>query len=110
MAKSDLNATALDVNVNVLANDVVMADLGAWTGVTYRAGDAIAPAAGLSYSMSSKGAYQSSEQLFKLGYSYDMTTSALNTFVAGTHEVFLSYAFKFTSTPPETKYANPRFL
>jgi type IX secretion system PorP/SprF family membrane protein len=54
MAKSDLNATALDVNVNVLANDVVMANLGAWTGVTYRAGDAIAPAAGLSYTMSSK--------------------------------------------------------
>lgn len=110
MAKSDLNATALDVNVNVLANDVVMANLGAWAGGTFRAGDAIAPAAGVSYSMSSKGAYQSSEQLFKLGYSYDMTTSALNTFVAGTHEVFLSYAFKFTSTPPETKYANPRFL
>ena len=110
MAKSDLIATSLDLNVNVLANDVVMNDLGAWAGVTWRAGDAIAPAAGVEYRMSSKGAYQSSDQLFRLGYSYDMTTSALNTFVAGTHEVFVSYAFKFTSTPPETKYANPRFL
>ena len=110
MAKSDLNATALDLNVNVLANGVGMDNLGCWGGVTFRAGDAIAPSAGMAYSLASKGAYQSSEQLFKLGYSYDMTTSALNTFVAGTHEIFISYAFKFTSTPPETKYANPRFL
>ena len=28
----------------------------------------------------------------------------------GSHEVFVSYAFKFTTTPVENKYANPRFL
>ena len=104
LAKTDLNATAVDVNVNVLWDDFV------WGGLTYRHGDAVAPSAGIQYSMSKKEGITSSTQVFKLGYSFDATTSELRTYSTGSHELFLSYAFKFVTTPIENKYANPRFL
>jgi type IX secretion system PorP/SprF family membrane protein len=104
LAKTDLNATAIDVNANVLWNDLV------WGGLTYRPGDAIAPVLGVQYSMNKKEGITTSDQVFKLGYSFDATTSELRTYSSGSHEVFLSYAFKFVTTPVENKYANPRFL
>ena len=104
LAKTDLNATAVDVNANVLWNDLV------WGGLTYRPGDAIAPVLGVQYSMNKKEGITTSDQVFKLGYSFDATTSELRTYSSGSHEVFLSYAFKFVTTPVENKYANPRFL
>jgi hypothetical protein len=104
LAKSDLNATALDVNVNVLWEDMI------WGGITWRPGDAVAPSAGIQYSVNKKEGITSSTQVFKLGYSYDATMSDLRTYSSGSHELFLSYAFKFITTPVENKYANPRFL
>lgn len=104
LAKTDLNATALDINVNVLWQDLV------WGGLTWRPGDAVAPAAGIQYSLSKKEGITSSEQVFKLGASFDVTTSELSAYTPGTAEVFVSYAFKFITTPVENKYANPRFL
>jgi type IX secretion system PorP/SprF family membrane protein len=104
LAKTDLNATALDINVNVLWEDLV------WGGLTWRPGDAVAPSAGIQYAMSKKEGITSSEQVFKLGACFDVTTSALSAYTPGTAEVFLSYAFKFITTPVENKYANPRFL
>ena len=104
LAKTDLNATAVDINVNVLWQDLV------WGGLTWRPGDAVAPAAGIQYSLSKKEGITSSEQVFKLGASFDVTTSELSAYTPGTAEVFVSYAFKFITTPVENKYANPRFL
>ena len=104
LAKTDLNATAIDLNVNVLYNHFV------WGGLSYRHGDAIAPMAGIQYSMSKKEGITESTQVFKLGYSFDATTSELRTYSSGSHEVFLSYCFKFITTPVVNKYANPRFL
>ena len=104
LAKTDLNATAVDVNVNVLWDDFL------WGGITYRPGDAIGPSAGVQYGWSTKEGISSSTQMIKVGYSFDATTSALRTYSSGSHEVFVSYAFKFTTTPVENKYANPRFL
>ena len=104
LAKTDLNATAVDVNVNVLWEDLV------WGGLTWRPGDAIGPSAGIQYSVSKKEGITTSEQVFKLGAAYDLTTSELNAYTPGSAELFLSYAFKFITTPVENKYANPRFL
>ena len=70
----------------------------------------MAPSAGIQYSLSKKEGITSSEQVFKLGASFDVTTSELSAYTPGTAEVFVSYAFKFITTPVENKYANPRFL
>jgi len=104
LAKSDLNATALDLNVNVLWSDMV------WGGLTFRPGDAVAPVAGFQYRTSKKEGITASTQVFKVGYSYDATLSELSSYSTGSHELFLSYCFKFITTPIENKYANPRFL
>ena len=104
LAKSDINATAIDFNVNVIYDDMI------WGGVSYRPGDAVAPVVGFQYRMINKDATSYKEQLFRVGYSFDATTSELQTYSSGSHEVFLSYSFKFESTPIQNRYANPRFL
>ena len=104
LAKSDLNATAIDFNVNVIYDDMV------WAGVSWRPGDAVAPIAGFQYRLINKDATSYKEQLFRIGYSFDATTSELQTYSSGSHEFFLSYCFKFENTPIQNRYANPRFL
>ena len=96
LAKTDLNATAIDLNVNVLYNDFV------WGGLSYRHGDAIAPMAGIQHSVSKKEGITESTQVFKLGYSFDATTSELRTYSTGSHELFLPYCFKFITTLSST--------
>ena len=104
LAKTDFNATAVDFNVNLLINEMF------WIGSSWRPGDAISPVAGLQHRIVKKDAVSYNEQFFRLGYSYDITTSELQTFSTGSHEVFLSYSFKFESTPIQNRYANPRIL
>ncbi len=104
LAKTDLAATIADINVNVLWNQMV------WGGVSWRPGDAIAPTVGFEYATSSKDRTSTSQQVFRLGYSFDSTTSELSNYSDGSHEVFLSYCFKFESIPATNRYANPRFL
>ena len=104
LAKTDFNATAIDFNVNVMYDEMI------WAGVSWRPGDAISPIAGLQYRLINNDATSSKEQLFKVGYSFDATTSELQTYSSGSHEFFLSYSFKFISTPILNRYANPRFL
>lgn len=104
LAKSDLNASAIDMNVNVLYDEMI------WAGVSWRPGDAIAPIIGFQYLMIDKDATNYKEQLFRIGYSFDATTSELQSFSSGSHEIFLSYSFKFESTPILNRYANPRVL
>ena len=90
--------------MNVLLDDMI------WAGVSWRPGDAVSPVAGIQYRVIKKEQISYSEQFFRVGYSYDVTTSELQTYSSGSHEVFLSYGFKFASTPILNKYANPRFL
>ena len=105
LAKTDLAYAAIDVNVNVLWNDFV------WGGLTYRVGDALAPSAGVQKALAPQNdGIRSSEQVIKVGYAYGTTLSPLSAYNSGSHEVFLSYAFKFETTPVQNKYANPRFL
>ena len=104
LTKTDIAALAVDFNVNLLMNDML------WAGVSARPGDAIAPVLGFQHRITKKEQISYSEQFFRVGYSYDITTSELQNFSSGSHEVFLSYSFKFESTPIQNKYANPRFL
>jgi type IX secretion system PorP/SprF family membrane protein len=104
MAKTDLAATIADVNVNILWDNMI------WAGVSWRPTDAIAPTVGIEYAMEDKQRNTYSKQVFRLGYSYDATTSELSNYSSGSHEVFLSYCFKFESIPVKNRYANPRFL
>jgi type IX secretion system PorP/SprF family membrane protein len=104
LAKTDLSATIADINVNVLWDNMI------WAGLSWRPTDAIAPTFGVEYAMEDKQRNTYSKQVFRLGYSYDTTTSELRNYSSGSHEVFLSYCFKFESIPVKNRYANPRFL
>ena len=104
LTKTDLAATAIDFNVNLLINEML------WAGVSYRPGDAIAPVLGYQLRMEKQEQITTSEQFLRIGYSYDVTTSELQTYSQGSHEIFLSYAFLFKSIPIQNKFANPRFL
>ncbi len=70
---------SLDLNANFLLRDRV------WFGAMYRFGNAFGLMA----------QYQVNEQL-RLGYAFDMTTTKLGAYNAGTHEIMLGYDFKFT--------------
>lgn len=70
-----------------------------WGGLNYRLQDAVSIILGLQY------------KNFKIGYSYDVTTSKLglaNT--AGSHEVMLKYCFKIEAEKGRKSYRNVRFL
>ena len=70
---------SLDVNANFLLRDRV------WFGGMYRLGNGIGLMA----------QYQFNEQL-RAGYAFDLTTTSIGAYNAGTHEVMISYDLKFT--------------
>lgn len=90
--KTDGAATQFDVNVSVMWNQMV------WGGVSYRIDDAVAIMAGVQFGE------------FRVGYSYDITTSNLNSYSSGTHEVMLGYCYKFKPKTVNQRYGNVRFL
>lgn len=104
LAKTDFNASTVDINANVLWNNMIYA------GLSYRPGDAVAPMAGIEYCTSKSTKTMKSETCFKLGYSYDATTSELRNYSSGSHEIFLGCCFKFQTIQIRNQYANPRFL
>ena len=70
-----------------------------WGGLNYRFQDAVSLIVGMQY------------KSFKVGYSYDITTSQLglaNT--AGSHEIMLKYCFKLEAEKGRKSYRNTRFL
>lgn len=69
---------SLDVNANFLLRDRI------WFGAMYRLGNAF----GL------LGQYQVNDQ-FRIGYAFDLTTTSMNAYNAGTHEIMLSYDLRF---------------
>jgi type IX secretion system PorP/SprF family membrane protein len=70
---------SLDVNTSFLLRDRV------WFGAMYRYGNGFGV----------QGQYQVNEQL-RVGYAFDMTTTAMGAYNAGTHEIMVGYDFKFT--------------
>lgn len=78
-----------DINANFLFNDVF------WVGAGYRTGDAV----------SLTSSVQLTKQL-RVGYSFDYTTSDLNDFSNGTHEITLGYDFVFE----KSKVVTPRYF
>lgn len=98
LVKSDMTKTQYDLNLNVMFKNLV------WAGISYRGQDAIAPLAGLQYEL------PSSLGIIKVGYSYDVTTSALKNYSSGTHEIMLNYCFNINVDKPIQKSKHPIFL
>lgn len=69
---------SIDVNANFLLREKI------WLGAMYRVGNAFGVMA----------QYQVNQQL-KLGYAFDMTTTALGAYNAGTHELMIGYDMRF---------------
>ena len=90
--KSDAASTQVDINVTYIYNQKI------WAGISYRMQDAIAPMLGYKW----KGA--------KIGYSYDLTTSKIKGYSAGTHEIILGYCFNVKKPKKVSSYQNARFL
>ena len=98
LAKTDLSSTQVDVNASIMYNNSF------WAGVSYRLEDAIAPMAGYRY------AFPNGQSVLKIGYSYDLTTSELNNYSSGSHEIMLSFCYRPEKPSPKRVYKNPRFL
>jgi type IX secretion system PorP/SprF family membrane protein len=81
-----------------------------WAGLSYRVQDAVAIIVG-AYPFNQPNMSPALQQI-KIGYSYDVTTSALGRSgrSSGSHEIMLGYCFKITTTPKITKYLNTRYL
>jgi type IX secretion system PorP/SprF family membrane protein len=71
--RSDLSTTQADINV------ISMYKERFWLGLSYRSSDAVAAMAGVDI----KGKY-------RIGYSYDYTTSKLRNYSSGSHEIILT--------------------
>ena len=104
LAKTDLNATTVDLHANVLWNELL------YGGLSIRPGDAVAPVIGFEYGKTKSEKLSRSEQIFRFGYSYDATLSEVANYSSGSHEIFVSYMFNFERIPMQSRHANPRFL
>ncbi len=69
---------SLDLNANFLLRDRI------WFGAMYRLGNAFGV----------MGQYQVNDQL-RVGYAFDLTTTRIGAYNAGTHEIMLSYDLRF---------------
>ena len=90
---SDGKVVSLTLNTNIVYNKKF------WGGVSYRTGDAIIAMLGI--------------ELFnglKVGYSYDYTTTGLQHYNSGTHEITLAYCFNLKVEKTPQKYKSVRFL
>jgi type IX secretion system PorP/SprF family membrane protein len=75
--KTDFNKGQVDLNADLLYNNKIRG------GLTYRSADAVSVLLG----------YKISDN-FHIGYSYDITTTRLNTVSNGTHEIVVNYCFR----------------
>jgi type IX secretion system PorP/SprF family membrane protein len=92
LLKSDLAGWQIDLNTNVVYDDRL------WAGLSYRLQDAVSLLFGA--------------ELFnglRLGYSFDLVTSALGRYGYGSHELFLSYSLDVEKNR-NRKYKSVRFL
>lgn len=101
--KSDFASTQFDVNALMFYNSQF------WGGLSYRSQDAVAVLLGAQPFLNSGN--KSLEPL-GIGYSYDVTTSAMgaNGRSSGSHEVMVNYCFRIVVVRPPDSYRNVRFL
>jgi type IX secretion system PorP/SprF family membrane protein len=104
LIKSDFASTQYDFTAMCKWRNMV------WAGVSYRHQDAVAIIVG-AYPFNSPSMNPALANL-RIGYSYDITTSALgaNGRSSGTHEIMLGYCFKIEIPTHITRYINTRFL
>lgn len=96
--KTDFASTQVDINVNALYNNMI------WGGLSYRLQDAIVPMFGY------QGTLANGKGNYRIGYSYDVTTSALRSYSSGSHEIMLGFCYDIMPKPKTTRYRNVRFL
>jgi type IX secretion system PorP/SprF family membrane protein len=103
--KTDAASRQFDLNADVMFKKMF------WGGLAYRLGDAIAPYVGFqkSFAQVDQGV-RTMDHGIKLGYSYDVTTSLLKDYSAGSHEIFVTYSMKFNKMDNGAGHSNPRFL
>lgn len=92
LLKSDLAGWQIDLNTNVVYDDRL------WGGISYRLQDAVSLLFGA--------------ELFnglRLGYSFDLVTSAIGRYGYGSHEIYLSYSLEVEKNRSR-KYKSVRFL
>ena len=92
LLKSDLASWQLDLNTNVVYNERF------WGGITYRINDAVALLMGMELVNG-----------LKVGYSFDLVTSAIGRYGYGSHEIFVSYSVDLEKNRNQ-KYKSVRFL
>ncbi len=90
--KSDLASWQVDLNTNIVYDDRF------WGGLTYRVNDAVALLMGLEL-----------ENGLKVGYSFDLVTSAIGYYGFASHEIFVSYSIDLERSRSK-KYKSIRFL
>jgi type IX secretion system PorP/SprF family membrane protein len=98
LAKSDASSTQVDINLFAKYRNMI------FIGASYRLTDAIPVMAGLEWPL------KSGRSTVKLGYSYDVTLSAIKKYNSGTHEVMLGFCQKFVKVPKKESHQNVRFL
>jgi type IX secretion system PorP/SprF family membrane protein len=89
LRKTGGTPTEIDLSLNALFNDLV------WLGAAYRTGDAISIFAGVNIT-----------KQMRFGYAYDYTTTQLQKYNGGSHEITLGYDFTFD----KNKIVTPRFF
>jgi type IX secretion system PorP/SprF family membrane protein len=92
LLKSDLAGWQVDLNTNLVYNDRL------WGGISYRIRDAVALLLGVEMVNG-----------LRVGYSFDLVTSALGRYGYGSHEFFISYSVDVEKNRSR-KYKSVRFL
>ena len=90
--KSDIATWMLDLNSNIVYNDKF------WAGLSYRVDDAVALLLGIELASG-----------LKVGYSFDLVTSAIGYYGYGSHELFVTYSVALERNRNQ-KYKSIRFL
>jgi type IX secretion system PorP/SprF family membrane protein len=90
--KSDLASWQLDINTNIVYNDKF------WGGISYRVNDAVALLMGIELANG-----------LKVGYSFDLVTSAIGYYGFASHEFFVSYSVTLERNRSQ-KYKSIRYL
>lgn len=98
LAKSDASSTQVDINLFAKYRNMI------FIGASYRLTDAIPVMAGIEWPL------KSGKSTVKLGYSYDVTLSAMKNYNSGTHEIMLGFCQKFVKPQHRQSHQNVRFL
>lgn len=97
LVKTDASSTQLDANFSVMYKNMF------WGGASYRVKDAIVPMLGYQKVMTSGST-------FRIGYSYDLTTSKIKNYSSGSHELMVGFCMKMEDKDHIQKKKTVRFL